>query len=79
MTPVRRVIAVCGVSALLLLGGAGVASAQEASAPAPPVTNCYPLLSSLVCTVPVNVGPFNIPVGPFDFAGLFAPKPPTTP
>jgi hypothetical protein len=57
----RRLIAVSGIVALGLGVGAGTATAQE-PVPAPPVTNCYPLLSSLVCTIPVNVGPFNITV-----------------
>jgi hypothetical protein len=41
---------------------------------APPVTNCYPL-NSLICSIPVNVGPF----GPFNVNlpnGLFGPPSP---
>jgi hypothetical protein len=51
-------------AAILIVGSAVPAlAADPAPPPAPsnPVT-CYPILSSLVCQIPVNVGPFNIPV-----------------
>lgn len=68
------------LTALALAAGIGLATPVVAMAqePEPPAeVNCFPLLSSLVCHIPVNVGPF----GPFEFVilpnGLGSPPAPT--
>lgn len=60
MTLVNKGIAVLSVTGLLTIGSAGIASAADTQQP---VVNCYPLLSAIICYLPVNVGPF----GPFNF------------
>jgi hypothetical protein len=72
----RRLGCLTAFVAAVMLGVTGIALADPA-APAPTPVTCYPLLSSLVCQVPVNVnvGPF----GPFNIApnltSIFAPPP----
>lgn len=69
----RRTFAALGLTVALGLAVPGVAMAQE---PAPPAeVTCLPLLSSLVCYIPINVGPF----GPFVLFpnGLGSPPVPT--
>jgi hypothetical protein len=70
----RRTVAALGLATAMLIAVPGVALAQEPTPPAE--VTCLPLLSSLVCYIPVNVGPF----GPFIFFpnGLGSP-PPATP
>jgi hypothetical protein len=72
----RRLGCLVALVAVATLGVSGIALADTAT-PAPTPVTCYPLLSSLVCQVPVNVnvGPF----GPFNIApnltSIFAPPP----
>lgn len=50
------------------------AAAQDEEPPAE--VNCYPLLSSLVCEVPIAVGPFNFDIDvPVEFDSIFPPQP----
>lgn len=58
---------------VLMATGVGAASAQDAE-PSPPEINCYPLLSSVVCHIPVTIGPFNITV-PVNVESVFPPPP----
>jgi hypothetical protein len=74
----HRRLAVGAVATMLMLVGApGAALAADATPQPPAQTTCYPLLSSVVCylpvSIPVNVGPFNFTVDMPN--GLFG-KPP---
>lgn len=77
----RRRLTVTAMVAAFALAAPAVAVAQEPEPEPPAEVNCFPLLSSLVCHIPVNVGPFNIgPFGPFVLFpnGLGSPPAPTS-
>lgn len=67
----RRALATVAVAVTATLAVPGVALAQEQQ---PTEVNCYPLLSSLICEVPVNVGPFNFDVD-VPIESVFPPPP----
>jgi hypothetical protein len=76
----RRLAVVAATVMLAVVGLPGIALAADTQPAVPSQTTCYPLLSSVICylpvSIPVNVGPF----GPFNFTvdmpnGLFG-KPP---
>lgn len=60
----RKTVAVLSSAIAVMALTAGTAVAQEETPPSE--VTCFPLLSSLVCHIPVNV-----PVGPFEFTGPF--------
>ena len=67
-----RLVVVGVLTAIGVAMSAGVATAQETE-PEPEI-NCFPLLSSLVCYLPITVGPFDITV-PVDVGSVFPPTP----
>lgn len=70
-----RVLAVVATVVLAMCLTAGSAAAQEEQPP-PPEVNCYPLLSSLICEVPVAIGPFNFDIDvPVMFDSIFPSRP----
>ena len=74
----RRALIATTLAGGLALAAPSAAMAQEPAPQPPAEVTCYPLLSSLVCHIPVNVGPF----GPFEFNfpnGIFGPPAGTTP
>jgi hypothetical protein len=69
-----RSVLVAGFTAVGLAVSAGVAVAQEETPEPQPEINCFPILSSLICYLPVDIGPFNITV-PVDIDSVFPPPP----
>ena len=66
----RSVLTVAASAALAMALLAAPAEAQDEQPP--PEVNCYPLLSSLVCEVPVTIGPFNFDVDvPIEIDSIF--------
>lgn len=64
------------VATVVLAMGLAAATAVAQEEQPPPEVNCYPLLSSLICEVPVAVGPFNFDVDvPVEFDSIFPPQP----
>jgi hypothetical protein len=69
--------AISAVVPLVMMAAAPTAIAQEEPAPTPTEVTCYPLLSSLICEVPINVGPFVFDIDvPVEFDSVFPPSSP---
>ena len=67
---IKRLVGAAVATAGIMVAVAVPASAQEETPPED--INCFPILSSLVCYLPVTIGPFNINV-PVDVGSVFPP------